>query len=137
MNALSPKPEIARVVHQWNVVPGMTFSVVEDTEKNIWIAEACPVGTHYWTLEQAAELPQGTRTRAALQQAIRAGLRLQAAAAKKQAAQSGPLTRRCAAESLSDSVTASHRKVSEARPLARRRSVETSDAYKPYAVTKA
>ncbi len=55
----------------------MVFAVVEDLERAIWIVESTPVGTHCWTLEQAAELPQGLRTRRALKEAIALGRQLQ------------------------------------------------------------
>ena len=79
MSLLSPKPVIARVVRTWRVHPGMTFALVEDVERHLWIVEPCPAGTHFWTVAQAAELPQGARTRHALQQAIREGRQLEAA----------------------------------------------------------
>ena len=48
----------------------MTYAVVEDIDGRLWIEESCPVGTHYWTVEQAAALPAGIRTRRALDEAI-------------------------------------------------------------------
>jgi hypothetical protein len=48
----------------------MTYAVVEDIDGRLWIEESCPVGTHYWTVEQAAALPAGARTRRALEEAI-------------------------------------------------------------------
>jgi hypothetical protein len=77
MNMLSPKPVIAHVVRTWRVLPGMTFSLTEDAEGRLWIAESCPAGTHFWTVAQAAELIGGARTRRALTAAIRAGRRLE------------------------------------------------------------
>lgn len=72
MSEISPKPVIANVIRVWDVPPGMTFSLVEDAERRIWIMEACPVGTHFWSVEQAAELPQGARTGSALREIISA-----------------------------------------------------------------
>src|SRR5690349_15201324 len=72
MSQISPKPVIAKVVRAWNVSPGMTFSLIEDVERRVWIMESCPVGTHFWTVEQAAELPQGARTGAALREIVSA-----------------------------------------------------------------
>jgi len=49
----------------------MTFALVRDIEGQIWIVESCPVGTRFWTPEQAAELPQGRQTGSILQAALR------------------------------------------------------------------
>ncbi len=73
MSLLSPKPIIAHVVRPWRVPPGLTYALVQDVQKRVWIVESCPAGTHFWTLEQAAQLPQGARTRRALQEALRLG----------------------------------------------------------------
>jgi hypothetical protein len=51
----------------------MTFAVAEDSEGRLWIEESCPVGTHYWTVEQAAELSSGCNTRYALDEAVALG----------------------------------------------------------------
>lgn len=73
MTKISPKPIIARTVQTWRVLPGMTFALVEDIEHRVWIVESCPVGTQFWTVAQAEQLPKGARTREALREAIRAG----------------------------------------------------------------
>jgi hypothetical protein len=73
MSGISPKPNIRQVVRTWNVQPGMIFAVAEDTEGRLWIEESCPVGTHYWTVEQAAELLPGYSTRRALEEAVALG----------------------------------------------------------------
>ena len=73
MSRIAPKPVISQVVRTWDVQPGMTFAVVEDIDGRIWIQESCPVGTQYWTVEQAAELPEGQRTQRALQEAVALG----------------------------------------------------------------
>jgi hypothetical protein len=73
MSLLSPKPIIAHVVRTWRVPPGLTYALVQDVQKRVWIVESCPAGTHFWTLEQAALLPQGARTRRALQEVLRLG----------------------------------------------------------------
>ncbi len=72
MSQISPKPVIANVIRVWEVPPGMTFSLIEDVERRVWIMESCPAGTHFWTVAQAAELPQGARTGAALQEILSA-----------------------------------------------------------------
>lgn len=79
MSLVSPKPIIVRVVRTWHVAPDMTFILVEDVEGRVWIVESCPVGTQCWTIAQAAELPQGSRTGQALQEAICEGRALEAA----------------------------------------------------------
>ena len=70
MSRIAPKPTISQVVRTWDVQPGMTYAVVEDIDGRLWIEESCPVGTQYWTVEQAAELPTGPRTQAALNEAV-------------------------------------------------------------------
>lgn len=70
MSRIAPKPIISQVVRTWDVQPGMTYAVVEDIDGRLWIEESCPVGNHYWTVEQAASLPAGIRTRRALEEAI-------------------------------------------------------------------
>lgn len=77
MSSIAPKPIIKDALQTWRVAPGMTYALVLDVEQNIWIVESCPVGTQFWTVEQAAQLSQGSRTRAALQEAVRAGRLLQ------------------------------------------------------------
>ncbi len=76
MSSLSPKPIITHMHHAWKVSPGMTFAVVEDIERRVWIVESCPVGTRYWNLEQAAALKMGAHTRAAWHAAVETGRRL-------------------------------------------------------------
>jgi hypothetical protein len=76
MKPISPKPIIARVVRTWCIPPGLTFALVEDVERQFWVVESCPVGTHFWTVAQAAQLPRGARTRRVLEEVIRAGQRL-------------------------------------------------------------
>ncbi len=73
MSRVAPKPIIAEVLRTWRVSPGMIYSLVADIERNVWIVETCPAGTQFWTLHQAAQLPQGSRTRAALQEALQEG----------------------------------------------------------------
>jgi hypothetical protein len=73
MSRIAPKPIIADVLQTWRVPQGMVYSLVADVEQNVWIVESCPAGTHFWTVEQATQLPQGSRTRAALQEAVRLG----------------------------------------------------------------
>ena len=70
MSRISPKPMMMQTIRRWDVQPGMTYAVTEDTDGRLWIEESCPVGTHYWTVEQAAELPGGFRTQHALQEAV-------------------------------------------------------------------
>ena len=72
MSLISPKPVIANVITAVKVSPGMTFSLIEDVERRAWIMESCPVGTQFWTVDQAAELPQGARTGPALREIISA-----------------------------------------------------------------
>ena len=71
MSRIAPKPIIAQVAQTWRLPTGMMFAVVRDIESNIWIVESCPAGTRFWTPEQAAQLPQGRQTGAALQAALR------------------------------------------------------------------
>ena len=73
MNTVIRKPIIAEVHKTWRVAPGMVYALAVDLERNIWIVESCPVGTHFWTVQEAKQLPQGTRTRAALREAIQEG----------------------------------------------------------------
>lgn len=73
MSSIAPKPIIKDALQTWRVMPGMTYALVLDIEQNIWIVESCPAGTQFWTVEQAAQLSHGSRTRAALQEAVRAG----------------------------------------------------------------
>lgn len=75
MSSLSPKPIIAHT-HRIIKVAGMTFAVVEDVERRVWIVESCPVGTRFWDLEQAAALTMGSRTRAAWHATVEAGKQL-------------------------------------------------------------
>ena len=75
MNSLSPKPIIAHT-HRIIKVAGMTFAVVEDVERRVWIVESCPVGTRFWDLEQAVVLTMGSRTRAAWHATVEAGRQL-------------------------------------------------------------
>jgi len=77
MNTITRKPIIAEVHQTWRVAPGMVYALAVDVERNIWIVESCPVGTHFWTVQEAKELPQGCRTRAALQEAVREGVLLE------------------------------------------------------------
>jgi hypothetical protein len=51
----------------------MVYALVTDVERNVWIVESCPAGTYFWTVEQAAQLSHGVRTRAALHEAVREG----------------------------------------------------------------
>lgn len=73
-----PKPAIDRIVSTWTVEPGMEFALVIDVDRRVWIRQSCPVGTHFWTVGQAAELAFGIGAGAALLEAIRAGQRLEA-----------------------------------------------------------
>lgn len=79
VSRIAPKPMIARVVQTWDVPPGLKIALVEDVEKCVWIVESCPVGTQFWTLAQAQELPQSGRTGHALRAAVAAGDALLAA----------------------------------------------------------
>ena len=73
MNAISPKPLIAEVLQTWRIAPGMTFALISDYERRLWVQESCPVGSHFWTLEQAESLILGERTRTALKELIAVG----------------------------------------------------------------
>jgi hypothetical protein len=110
MSSLSPKPVIAHTVRTWRVHPGMTFALVEDIEADLWIVESCPAGTHFWTVAQAAELPQGARTRSALREAVREGRRLEAARQREMAQVSRPGDRSARPQAMPRSLTASRRK---------------------------
>ena len=73
----TPKPIIAQVLRSLRVPPGMIYALVNDIEQNLWVVESCPAGTHFWTLEQAAELSQGPRTHRALQEILNLGRTVQ------------------------------------------------------------
>ena len=73
MNALSPKPLIAEVLQSWRIAPGMTFSLISDVERQLWVQESCPIGSHFWTLQQAESLIVGERTGTALKELISVG----------------------------------------------------------------
>jgi len=70
MSRVSPKPVITQTVRTWNVEPGMTFAVAEDNAGRLWIEQSCPVGTHFWTVDQAVALANGLRTGRTLREAI-------------------------------------------------------------------
>ena len=73
MRTLSPKPLIAEILQTWRVAPGMSFALISDVERQLWVQESCPVGSHFWTLEQAEELVLGDRTQGAMRDLITAG----------------------------------------------------------------
>lgn len=73
MNVLSPKPLIAEVLQSWRIAPGMTFSLISDVERQLWVQESCPIGSHFWTLNQAEKLIVGERTGTALKELIAVG----------------------------------------------------------------
>ncbi len=73
MRTLSPKPLIAEILQTWRIAPGMSFALISDVERRLWVQESCPVGSHFWTLEQADELVLGDRTQGALRELITAG----------------------------------------------------------------
>ncbi|HZO88688.1 MAG TPA: hypothetical protein VFB38_10155 [Chthonomonadaceae bacterium] len=77
MSQIAPKPIIAQVIRTWQVPPGLKFALVKDVEGRIWAVESCPVGTHFWTVAQVAELPRGARTRRVLEEVARVGQRLE------------------------------------------------------------
>jgi hypothetical protein len=77
VSRLSPKPIIAQVHRTWHLPVGMSFSLVEDLERRVWIVQSCPIGTHVWTVEQAAILPRGAQTRRALREAVTLGRELE------------------------------------------------------------
>lgn len=79
MSLLSPKPIISQVHRTWSVSPGMTFALVEDEERVLWVEESCPAGTHFWSLEQATVLPLGDRTRPVVAEAVLEGRRIEQA----------------------------------------------------------
>ncbi len=67
------KPIIAHVLQTQRVPPGLIYALVTDIEQNLWVVESCPAGTHFWTLEQAADLSQGSRSHRALQEILNLG----------------------------------------------------------------
>lgn len=73
MSRIAPKPIIRQIVRKWCVEPGMSYAVAEDMEGRLWIEQSCPIGTHYWTIEQAAQLASGGRTERAIQEAVALG----------------------------------------------------------------
>jgi hypothetical protein len=70
MSRIAPKPVISQIIRKWSIEPGLTFAVAEDVDGRLWVEESCPVGTHYWTVEQAAQLATGCRSERALQEAV-------------------------------------------------------------------
>lgn len=70
MTEIATKPILAQTLRTWRVEPGMIYAVGVDAEGKTWVVESCPVGTHYWTVSQAMQLPFGSRTRTALREAI-------------------------------------------------------------------
>ena len=70
MSRFAPKPVISQVIRTWHVELGMTFAVAEDIDGRLWIEQSCPVGTHYWTAEQAVGLSDGLRTAKPIQEAV-------------------------------------------------------------------
>jgi len=118
MKTMSPQPVIARVLRRWSVPPGLTFALVQDVEKQVWVVESCPVGTHFWTVAQAAELPRGARTRRALEEIVRLGQRLDQAWNARQAA---ALPRSISRASAAPEVLLNRAPVESARPLRRLR----------------
>ncbi|HEV2473247.1 MAG TPA: hypothetical protein VGS41_11310 [Chthonomonadales bacterium] len=62
---------IARIIREWSIPPQMSIELVEDIEGAIWIHEVTPVGSHFWTVEQARELKGGAATGGPLAEAIR------------------------------------------------------------------
>ena len=86
MSRIAPKPIIARVIKTWKVLPGMTFALVEDMEQTVWIVESCPAGTHFWSVEQAQNLPQGRHTGYVLKAAIASGKTHERSLAERKAA---------------------------------------------------
>lgn len=87
MRSVAPRPVVIRVHKTWSITPGMSFSVVEDIDRKVWIVEACPAGSQYWNLGQAAMLTGGDKTgdplEAAIAHATALQARLSARAAKK------------------------------------------------------
>ena len=73
VSRLSPKPIIAQVYKTWHLPVGMSFSLVEDLERHVWIVKSCPVGTQVWSVEQAELLPRGAHTRRPLREAVQLG----------------------------------------------------------------
>lgn len=73
MSRLFAKPIIACVLKTWRLEPGMTYALVEDLSREVWIVESCPAGTHFWTLDQAQELASRSITGRVLQTAVRMG----------------------------------------------------------------
>lgn len=90
----TPKPIIANVLKSLRVPPGMIYALVADLEQNLWVVESCPAGTRFWTLEQAADLPQGARTHRALLEILNLG---RETLRQKQAADRGAVTQESAA----------------------------------------
>lgn len=80
MSRITPKPIIARVAQTWEAGMGMKIALVEDMERNVWVVESCPAGTHFWTLAQAQDLIHGGRTGQALRTAVTMGRALNASA---------------------------------------------------------
>ena len=73
MNTITRKPVILQVIRTWRLEMGMSYSVVEDVQGDVWVVESCPAGTYFWTVAQAAQLPHGRNTRAALRGAVELG----------------------------------------------------------------
>ena len=75
MSNVAPKPVINKVVATYKLPMNTELSLVEDIDSRLWIRESCPVGVHYWTLEQSATISlegqKGDAFRAALRAAKR------------------------------------------------------------------
>src|SRR5579871_6690109 len=79
MSVLPPQPKIARVIYSREVPPGLTFSLVQDSRRRLWIMESCPAGKQFWTMAQAALLPQGANSGPALREILRLGRQMEQA----------------------------------------------------------
>ena len=62
MQAVSPRPVVVKNHQTWTITPGMSYTVAQDIDNRVWIVEACPAGTQFWTLSQAGMLTGGDKT---------------------------------------------------------------------------
>ncbi len=77
MRSISPRPVIVRNHKTWSITPGMSYTVSEDVNGIIWVAESCPAGTQFWTPEQVEMLSGGERTGDPIEAAATYGKQLQ------------------------------------------------------------
>ncbi len=82
----------------------MTIALVVDADRGVGVLQVCPVGTHFWSIEQAERLASDTRTGIVMREAALQGKALQHGATETQ-----PRTSRVATQDVELPQVASHR----------------------------